>query len=149
LFFVARKEPGYLEPVIEHIHVGEEEMEKAVDVIHNLLLENAQALFLAVCWSTLADIDTFSFFPEKLNVDTSFSTNKEKDPLLVGAGKENITSNFSYFQCFGVSPLLNRDGYLNLLLDTRSLHCWGRKILEDFNKSILTETHQSILLWKL
>jgi hypothetical protein len=38
-FFVARKEPIYLEPVVEHVQVGEEAMDNDVDVRNNLLLE--------------------------------------------------------------------------------------------------------------
>jgi hypothetical protein len=62
-FFVARKEPEYLEPTVEHVQVGEEAMEKAVDIRNNLLMENSQAMVLAACWSTLEDIETFSLFP--------------------------------------------------------------------------------------
>jgi hypothetical protein len=69
-------------------------MEKAVDVRKNLLLEKSQAMVLAACWSTLEDIETFSLFPEILSVDTTFSTNKEKRPLLIGAGKDNNRRNF-------------------------------------------------------
>jgi hypothetical protein len=58
-------------------------MEKDVDVRKNLLLENSHAMVLAACWSTLEDIETFSLFPEILSVDTTFSTNKEKLPLLM------------------------------------------------------------------
>jgi hypothetical protein len=63
-FFVARKEPGDLEPTVEHVQVAEKEMEKAVDLRKNLLLENPQAMVLAACWSTLEDIETFYLFPE-------------------------------------------------------------------------------------
>jgi hypothetical protein len=59
-----------LEPTVEHVQVGEEAMENAVDVRKNLLLENSQAIFVAVYWSTLEDIETFSLFPEILSVDT-------------------------------------------------------------------------------
>jgi hypothetical protein len=79
--------------------VGEEAMEKAVDVRNNRLLENSQAMVLAACWSTLEDIETFSLFPEILSVDTAFSTNKEKCPLLIGAGKDTNRRNFSAFRC--------------------------------------------------
>jgi hypothetical protein len=99
-FFVARKEPGDLEPTVEHSQVGEEAMEKDVDVRKNLILENSQAMVLAACWSTLEDIETFSLFPEILSVDTLFSTKKEKCPLLIGAEKDNDRRNFSIFRCF-------------------------------------------------
>jgi hypothetical protein len=33
-------------------------------------------------------------------VDTTFSTTKEKRPLLIGAGKDNNRRNFSAFRCF-------------------------------------------------
>jgi hypothetical protein len=46
-FFVARKEPGDLEPIFDHVQVGEEAMEKAVDVRKNLLLKKLQAMVLA------------------------------------------------------------------------------------------------------
>jgi hypothetical protein len=62
--FFARKEPGDLEPTVEHVQVGEDAMEKAVDVRKNLRLEHSQAMVLTVCWSTLDDIETFSLFPE-------------------------------------------------------------------------------------
>jgi hypothetical protein len=61
--FVARKEPRDLEPMVEHVQVGEEAMEKDVDVRNNLLLEKSKAMVLAACWSTLEDIETFSLFP--------------------------------------------------------------------------------------
>jgi hypothetical protein len=48
-FFVARKEPGDLEPTLEHVQVGEEAMDNAVDVIKNLLLKKSQAMVLAEC----------------------------------------------------------------------------------------------------
>jgi hypothetical protein len=99
-FFVARKEPVDLEPTVEHVQVEEEAMEKALDVIKNLLLENSQAMVLAACWITLDDIGTFSLFPEIVSVDTIFSTNKEKRPLLIGSGKENNRRTFSAFRCF-------------------------------------------------
>jgi hypothetical protein len=86
-----------LEPTVEHVQVGEYAMEKAVDVTNNLLLENSQSVVLAACWSTLENIDNFSLFPEILSVDTIFSTNKEKRPLLIGAGKDNNRRNFSDF----------------------------------------------------
>jgi hypothetical protein len=89
-----------LEPTVEHVQVGEEAIEKDVDVRNNLLLENSQAMVLATCWSTLEDIETFSLFPEILSLDTTFSTNKEKYPLLIGAGKDSNRRNFSDFQCF-------------------------------------------------
>jgi hypothetical protein len=98
-FFVARKEPGDFEPMVEHVQVGKEAMEKAVDVRKNLLLENSQAIVLAACWSTLEDIETFSLFSEILSADTIFSTNKEKLPLLIGAGKDNNRREFSAFLC--------------------------------------------------
>jgi hypothetical protein len=63
-FFVARKEPGYLEPMVEHVQVGKEAMEKAVDVKKNLLLNTSKAMVLAACWSTLEDIETdFALLP--------------------------------------------------------------------------------------
>jgi hypothetical protein len=63
-FFLARKEPGDLEPTVKHVQVGDEAMEKAVDVRKNLLLKNSQAMVLAACWSALEDIETFSLFPK-------------------------------------------------------------------------------------
>jgi hypothetical protein len=99
-FFVASKEPGYLEPTVEHVQVGEEAMEKTVDVRKNLLLKISQAMVLAACWSTFEIIDTLYLFPEISSVDTIFSTNKEKIPLLIGAGKDNNRRNFSAFRCF-------------------------------------------------
>jgi hypothetical protein len=50
----------------------------------------------------LEDIDIFSLFPEILNsVDTTtFSTKKDKLPLLIGAGKDSNKRNFSAFRCF-------------------------------------------------
>jgi hypothetical protein len=95
--FVARKEPGDLEPTVENFQVGEDAMEKYVDLIKNLLLENSQAMVLAACWSTFEDIETFSLVPEILSMDTIFSTNKEKRPLLIEAGKENNRRNFLAF----------------------------------------------------
>jgi hypothetical protein len=89
-----------LEPTIENVQVGEEAMEKDVDVRKNLLLEKSQAVVLAACRSTLEDIETFSLFPEILSVDTTFSTNKEKRLLLIGAGKDNNRHNFSAFLHF-------------------------------------------------
>jgi hypothetical protein len=80
--------------------VGEEAMEKDVDVRKNLLLRNSQDMVLAACWITFEDIETFSLFPEILSVDTTFSKNKEKRPLLIGAGKDNHRRNFSVFLCF-------------------------------------------------
>jgi hypothetical protein len=99
-FFVARKEPGDLERTVKHVQVGKEAMDKAVDVRKNLLLENSQAMVLAACWSTLEDIETFSLFPEILCVDTTFSTNKDRLPRLIGAGKDNNRRTFSAFPCF-------------------------------------------------
>jgi hypothetical protein len=95
--------------------VGEKAMDKDVGVRKNLLLENSQAMVLVACWSTLEDIDTFSLFPEISSVDTTFSTNKEKGPLLIGSGKDSNRRNFS---AFDVSYLLSIDGCLNFLLDT-------------------------------
>jgi hypothetical protein len=43
-FFVARKEPVYLEPTVEHVQVIKEATEKDVDERKNLLLENYQAM---------------------------------------------------------------------------------------------------------
>jgi hypothetical protein len=80
--------------------VGEEATEKAVDLRKNILLENSQAMVLAACWSTLEDIEIFSLFPEILSGDTTFSTNKEKRPLLIGAGKDNNMRNFSDYRYF-------------------------------------------------
>jgi hypothetical protein len=71
-----------------------------VDVSNNLLLENSQVMVLAACWSTLDDIDTFSLFPEIASVDITFSTNKEKRPLIIGSGKDNNIRNVSAYQCF-------------------------------------------------
>jgi hypothetical protein len=99
-FFVARKNPGDLEPTVEHVQVGEDATEKAVDVRNNLLLKNSQAMVLAACWSTLEDIDNFSLFPEILSVDTTFSTKNETRTLLIEARKDNSRRNFSAFQCF-------------------------------------------------
>jgi hypothetical protein len=89
-----------LEPTVEHVQVGKDAMEKDVDVRNNIILENSHAVVLAACWSTLEYIETFSLFPEILSVDTTFSTNKEKRPLLIGAGKDNNRRRFSTFQCF-------------------------------------------------
>jgi hypothetical protein len=104
-----------LEPTVEHVQVGEEAMEKAVDVRKNLLLENSQDMVLAACWNALEDIETFSLFPEISSVGTTYSRNKEKRPILIGAGKYNNRRNFSAFLCFLPSE---QRWVFNLLLDT-------------------------------
>jgi hypothetical protein len=74
-------------------------MEIAVDLRKNLLLENSQSMDLDACWSTVEDIETFSLSPEILSsVDTTLSTNKEKLPLPIGAGKDKNRPNFSASQ---------------------------------------------------
>jgi hypothetical protein len=94
--------------MIEHVQVGKEAMEKTVGVRKNLLLEKSQAMVLAAYWSTLEDIEMFSLFTEILNVDTIFSTNKEKHLMLVlELGRTTICV---IFQCFDGSYLLRRYG---------------------------------------
>jgi hypothetical protein len=87
-------------------------------------------LVLAACWNILEDIETLSLFPEKLSVDTKFSTNKEKRPLLIGAGKDNNRRNFSVFRCFLSSEqrcVFKFDfGYMIPFM-------LGQKVLEEFN----------------
>jgi hypothetical protein len=73
-----------LEPAVKHIQVGKESMKKDVDVRKNILLKSSQAMVLAARWS----------------VDTIFSTNNEKRPLLIGAGKDTNRRNFPDFLCF-------------------------------------------------
>jgi hypothetical protein len=67
--------------VIELVQEGA--MEKDVDVRKNNLLEKNQDMVLAACWRTLEDIENFSLLPEILSVDTIFSTNKKKYPVII------------------------------------------------------------------
>jgi hypothetical protein len=124
-------------PRFEHVQVGEEAMEKDVDVRKNLLLENSHDMVLAACWSTLEDIELWALF---------FQQTRRNIHSLLELGRTTICV---IFQIFYVSNLLRRNGYLNLRLDILSLLCWDKKIVEEFNKSMLMITQQYIFLWTL
>jgi hypothetical protein len=114
-FFVARKEPGDLEPTVKHVQVGEEAIEKAVDLRKNILLEYSQAMLLAARWSTLEDIETFSLFPEILVWTLYFQQRRRNIHSLLELGRTTIGVTFQHFD---VTYLLSRYGCLNFLLDT-------------------------------
>jgi hypothetical protein len=93
---------------------------------------------LAVCWSTLEDVENLSLFPEILSVNTTFSKTRRNVRSLLELGWTTIGVTF---QLFNVSYLLSRDGYLNLLLDTCSLLFWDTYILEEFKTDRYTEIY--------
>jgi hypothetical protein len=58
-FFVARKDPGDLEPMVEHVQVGKKAMEKDVDVRKNILLKKSQAAVLSLLGSIGVTFQSF------------------------------------------------------------------------------------------
>jgi hypothetical protein len=89
------------------------------------------------------DIRFVILIHDPLSVDTTFSTNKDKRPLLIESGKDNNRRNFSVFLCFLPSE---QRWVFKFSFGHVIPSLLVKKLLEEFNKSILTETQQYVVI---
>jgi hypothetical protein len=57
-------------------------------------------MLLFVAWGSDEYLRYITVFPEVLSIDTTYGTNREKRPLLVFAGTDNNSKNFTALRAF-------------------------------------------------
>jgi hypothetical protein len=78
----------------------DENVERAYLIREAMTLDDGKTLLLFVAWVTDDDLKFTTMFPEVISFDTTYGTNMERRPLIVGAGTCNNRMNFPVFSAF-------------------------------------------------
>jgi hypothetical protein len=81
------------------LHAGAHGGDAGVGVVYQKL-DDSEAMLLFVAWGSDADLRYTTMFPKVFSIDTTYGTNIEKIPLLVFAGIDNNSKNFTALRVF-------------------------------------------------
>jgi hypothetical protein len=92
---VARQEKPSTKHVSCTVNVTDEDLVKRA-----MALDDSVAMVLCVAWGSDEYLRYITMFPEVLSIDKIYGTNREKRPMLVFAGTDHNSKNFTAMRAF-------------------------------------------------